>query len=355
MPMEGRPGVAAIEARETIVDERGDLLVGVANDEEEQKFLVDSNALSRASKRWRSAIDDLREIHAGQPRQRKIEVGIKGDPGHHHLLFRIMHGDFESIPDEFAESQLFDLLAIIEYYQVRLSLLRPWICDWIMTSHHWHDPYDATRLYKRLWMAWVLGNRKVFHRALTVLVQEVVPTNGGAELHLAGEPLPQTPEIPGLFVANSIPDYLRREREARVAKLLGVFERQLENCETGQARHCHFNERPDTERSMCDFIVAGSILRGYYDQVAGPAGFPERCQSVKATYDQLRSIVINTYTAPGDGASLPTAWQTHDGRCNPTLGLHEELEVYTEVDDLDPCFLQHLERQARITGFARYL
>lgn len=98
---------------------------------------------------------------------------------------------------------------------------------------------------------------------------------------------------------------------------------------------------------MCDFIVAGSILRGFQDQVLGPAGFHERCQSVKFTYDRLKSINIHTYPCtPGDGEPLPPACQTHEGRCDPTVGLHEEL---------DDCFLQHLEQQSKITRFNRWM
>lgn len=107
---------------------------------------------------------------------------------------------------------------------------------------------------------------------------------------------------------------------------------------------------------MCDLIVAGSILRNYIDQVLLASGFHERCQSVKVTYDRLKSIKIQTYACtPADGAPAPPAGQTHDGRCNPTAGLHEELKAYYEVEGLGPSFLEHLERQSTLTGLDRFM
>ncbi|KAK8135034.1 hypothetical protein PG984_007046 [Apiospora sp. TS-2023a] len=361
--MEAKLEAALIEARETTIDEQGDLLVHIANDEENQRFLVDSNALSRLSGKWKSLIQELRDAHddAIGARCTKLTISIKGRPDYHWLLFRIMHGDFECIPEELAESQLFDILSLTEEYQIRLSLLRPWIPMWISTHQRWPGttgPCDAAGLYNRLWVAWILGEVKKFHELLILLVQEVVPGNGDAELLISGKPLPQSPDIPGLFVVNSISDYLRSERESRVSDLLNVFDKQVYLCETGQTRYCKFAERPDTERSMCDFIVAGSILRGYHNQVVEPAGSSRarRRQSVKVTYDRLKSIVIHTYSCiPVDGTPSPPAGQTHEGRCNPTAGLHEELQMITEMEDLDDCFLQHLTQQARLTGLDSWM
>lgn len=200
--MEGNLGAAPVEPRETTIDELGDLLVDIVNDDGNKRFLVDSNALARVSETWKTLIRDSRDAHdANGPRDTKLVVSVKGDPGFHHLLFRIMHGDFESVPEELTESQLFDLLSLTEEYQIRLSLLRSWIGTWVETLPTWLilPPYEIKRLYNRLWVAWTLGDINMFNRLLTIFVREVVPANLGAELEIFGKPLPRTPEIPGLF------------------------------------------------------------------------------------------------------------------------------------------------------------
>ncbi|KAK7978621.1 hypothetical protein PG996_004676 [Apiospora saccharicola] len=336
-----------IEARETRLDKQGDLLVHIANDEENQFFLVDSHALSRVSGKWKPQIQELRDAH-DRAQCTKLTISVQGRPDYHWLLFRIMHVDFECIPEELSESQLFDLLSLTEEYQIRLSLLRPWMPMWIQPYKSLVGPglHDAIRLYNRLWVAWVLGEVKKFHELLIVLVQDVVHGDGDGVLLNNGRSLPRSPEIPGLF------SYLRRELESRVSQLLHVFERHL-HIRNGPVQYCKFAERPDTERSMCDLIVSGSILRGY-NRMVGPTGFDYRYMNVKATYDSLKTIKIYTYSCmPSDGAPAPPACQTHEGLCNPTVVFHEAMGLIMEMKDLDHCFLQHLSRQAKLTGLER--
>ncbi|KAK7949265.1 uncharacterized protein PG986_010151 [Apiospora aurea] len=361
MTLEARLGAPAIKQRSVWLDERGDLYLTVYNSKETQLFRVDSKSLSRASRKWRLIINEkLERMRAtGFIRAHTtFDLFAEGDPGYHYLLFRIMHYNFGELPDTLTETELFELLTITDEYNIWPSLLRPWIAAWIEPHQAWPGPgpYDYSsdfvrRLHNRLWVAWKLGEIEMFRKLVEILIKEVAPGKG-TELLISGKPLPKSSEIPGLA------DFLEKERKQRVSDLLGVFQEELRHCQNGERRFCTLIGCSDLERSMCDFIVMGSIIRDYHKHVLDPAGHrgKEKVQSVNATYDRLKSIEIHNYSIiPGDGIAATSApGLTHNG-CNPTPWIHDKLDaiMFRSTWSLDAGLQKSLEYVSQLTGLGR--
>ncbi|KAK8135029.1 hypothetical protein PG984_007041 [Apiospora sp. TS-2023a] len=207
-----------------VLDANGDLILRITHsrshfdmfdDPYSKSLLVDSRALSRASKKWTEMINTASQCGKGC---RHLMIHIEGDYKSHEILLNIAHGHFGKVPESLdhvpdVTSYLFRTIWISRYTNVvmrqlfhvvcvadtfgELHLLRPWVPAWVKDYEYWiegHRSLDShyyilEECLVRLNIAWRLGEKE-FLRQFTARMTEHSGIGVNPWLHkVIGSPL----------------------------------------------------------------------------------------------------------------------------------------------------------------------
>ncbi|KAK7978381.1 hypothetical protein PG996_004430 [Apiospora saccharicola] len=385
-----------------VLVEDGDLLIRVADTKfwGDKEYLVDSNAVKRSSKPLDVLVAEKRTDF------RYDVVWIEDNVECFGILLSIMHCKFGEVPSELDDSDLYELLQVTEEYQVT-HLLRPWAATWVEPYQDdfflWLSDTDEELAMKglgeRLWIAWVLGEKRMFRKLTRYIIKEA-PFNDYHELYF-GEgnafSLLEDPEIPGLL------GYVRGEQLRRLQQLHEVFETVMERgskyynrylggerrpsdyyeaydcCECGKhhiwGEFCQLCTRPENEQAMCNSVTLGSIIRGYRQHMAylinhGYISISDDKETIASESINpggakmclmyhlrgLRDIKIYGLPEAG-GAQTTTVYGKTHGHCNPTAWIRAQLEDVLSgiAEDLGKELESSLDERARLSGMNNQL
>ncbi|KAK8106992.1 uncharacterized protein PG998_009005 [Apiospora kogelbergensis] len=321
--------------------EDGDLIIRIpeTNDPRNGKqFLVDSNAVSRASK-------ELQNLMAGKhegPGLMALE--LTGDIASHAILLPIMHGNFAKVPFHLSGTELFQLLKVAGRYKLK-HLLRPWIATWIEPYQDWPGPgphlYDSPfmeKFYKRIWIAWVLGEKEHFRHLTSLLIKQAYPS--GDEFVIAGVPLRPRLIIPGLY------EYIVKEHDKKVDQIFNAFEHELDVRMDKSTTFCSCPETPSVrEKFMCDAIVERSVLRCYTELKR------DTCLDGKRKELECMELLSFPHITSGRRMEDHFSGASHES-CNPKTWLLDEYErLMSDIaSSLDKKQEKYLDYTQSITG-----
>ncbi|KAK8006017.1 hypothetical protein PG991_012314 [Apiospora marii] len=352
-----------------VLDEDGDLLIKVidpSGSDEKRGFLVDTHAVGRSSEKWRELVKTGQaESGVAKP----AWIILEGDAASYGVLFSIMHCKFADVPLRLSKDQLFALLTITEEYQAT-HLLKPWTATWL--APHQDLPktlfvgtnQNVGELHKRLWIAWVLGEKELFRKSVKRIIEKL-NIDVDSNIFIEKIPFSQKPEVPGLS----------ERYNNRTQELYRVFERLMEHHINSQNFDSHDaseeSDRKDCECSwddcqrngefcrlcvelgveeveMCNSIVIGSMTRGFHRKKSYLASCDPSGRSVKIIYEQLREIKIYCFATLID-YNVST---TEHCFCNPSKRIHANLDgiMNNIANVLDPTMETHLEHRAKLTG-----
>ncbi|KAK7920057.1 hypothetical protein PG985_008079 [Apiospora marii] len=356
-----------------VMDEDGDLLIkiiGPTASDEKREFLVDTHDVARSSEKFRELV---MTGEAGSGVSMPACMVLEGDAESYGVLFSIMHCKFADVPLRLSKGQLFALLTITEDYQAT-HLLKPWTATWLAPHQDLPRTLFAVtnqtvgELHKRLWIAWVLGEKGLFRKSVKRIIEKI-NIDGDSNIFIEKIPFSQKPEIPGLS------DYLKREYHNRTQELYRVFESLIERhmnsqnfdshdaSEESDCNDCECS-RDDCQRNgefcrlcvllgveeveMCNSIVIGSMTRGFHRKKSYLASCDPSGRSVKIIYEQLREIKIYCFATLID-YNVST---TEHCFCNPSKRIHANLDgiMNNIANVLDPTMETHLEHRAKLTG-----
>ncbi|KAH8901911.1 hypothetical protein BR93DRAFT_869279, partial [Coniochaeta sp. PMI_546] len=138
------------------IDPDGDLRLEIGPNN--VAFIVCSRALCRASPVFKMMLRG--GFAESKPTHGEWLVKLPEDhPGALFILFNIIHGNFDRIPQILVEEKLYYLTIMTDKYDMTKSL-RPWAARWLERIA------DAGRTLntgaRRIWIAWELGDVKLF-------------------------------------------------------------------------------------------------------------------------------------------------------------------------------------------------
>lgn len=152
-------------------DDEGDLRLEVGEGEAKRTFVVCSRALARASKPLRAMLYGP----FAESESRKIDpnwtVQLPEDlPEAFATILRIVHGQFEAVPDEIDRDELYQITVLTDKYNMT-DILQPWAQKWI-TNLDSQDRVSQEGDEVMLWISWELGHQDLFLETLNWLLNE---------------------------------------------------------------------------------------------------------------------------------------------------------------------------------------
>ncbi|KAK8091117.1 multidrug resistance protein [Apiospora phragmitis] len=227
-----------------------------------KQFLVDSNAVSRSSEKWKDLV-----AASGHDTGQKV-VALEGNAASHEILFSIMHLSSHAFATSLG------------------CYMDPTSPSMARSGPYEYNNYFLYRLRERIWIAWVLGKKDLFKELISIVIKDAY-LDEDSKLSICQDTFTMTPNIPGLL------EYMEKERKERPRQLLDVFQEMRKRKDRTEsfcrnARVCF-----DNEMSMCECIVADSLSRGFHDEVVGQAKqHGEDTESINDTYERLKNIKI---------------------------------------------------------------
>ena len=174
------PPVEEVDESVVYLDPSGDLTVHVALDEQQKTFIVSSKAMCLSSPVWRAMLDPrghFKESSAG-------EVCFPEDDSESLLLIlRIVHFQFQRIPNSLTWNQLLGITELCDKYDI-VTLVRPWLPNWLEKWRHLADTagYEANWVF----IAWVYGDNATFERIIKRVAMKITTKTSGEYLDGAG-------------------------------------------------------------------------------------------------------------------------------------------------------------------------
>ncbi|KAI1078741.1 hypothetical protein F5B20DRAFT_582091 [Whalleya microplaca] len=225
--------------KKVIIDANGDLLLQVGGDKcflsssgtketytDAMEFLVDSKALSRASRVFMKMLygnfAESKKAHLSHDKSWRVMLpddNVKAMT----TLLHIMHCQFDEVPtptDPISLENMYQIAVLTDKYDCT-RLIRPWAKSWLAKTAT-HLPNATITILERIsWVAWEYGDRLLFETTARRLVLSL--TTSGGQLGTASPPI----FFSSTLEPDGFKDLVLQHRTGAIAALLAPVESGL--------------------------------------------------------------------------------------------------------------------------------
>lgn len=199
------PSAQSPPASPTVVDKDGDLYLVVGS--AQRAFQVDSRALIRVSRVWKSMVCLPHDTFCFHPLCHSLHLQLTGgwaesrpengawvvhwpenDPQAIEILLHIVHLHQSRVPQTLSLDDVFRIAIVVDMYDLA-RCLGLWPRAWCESSASTLEGLEFEDLTKLAWVGWVFGNTMLFERVLERMVVEIEVDGEGRPVDAAGTPL----------------------------------------------------------------------------------------------------------------------------------------------------------------------
>ncbi|KAK2054316.1 hypothetical protein LY76DRAFT_619330 [Colletotrichum caudatum] len=361
-----------------VLDSRGDLYLQVGKDVERKPktYLVCSKALARVSavfvKMLYGGFAESRPTDAAQKHWTVELPDDRREPTE--LLLHIVHGRFDSVPEQLELNLLYQFLVVVDKYDAA-GATRPWARGWL------EGVQAATQNPLLLGVAYQLGDLPTFNMMLRKIADEcLVDDDGDLVFGYAGDnrgaysyKLRNMEYLipPGLL--EDLASMRTKLLTATLAPYTGLY------ATLKHGDRCPSSAQDPTMGRRCDSILLGSLIRSFAAQgfdIAAPdpaAAYRGAVATLQAILPRLElytahtGLFVHSSSAPSLSSPLPSPFgQAPTPRfgfgppaCEQALqaalrdGLERSRLLRRQVSFAQPRHGEYLRKQASKTGLAK--
>ncbi|KAK7755109.1 hypothetical protein SLS62_002924 [Diatrype stigma] len=301
------------------------------------KFKVSACSIATASPVWRKV---LYGQDAVRPASGDWVLEVDGDLKALDIMFRIIHYQFSKVPSTLPLDDLFELMLLTGRFKCT-HLVFPWARKWISAFTSYACEKDHLyHCHKVAWIAWELGNEKLFQDMVYAMIVSSKVDTGGDLLNIADSPLKEMILPPGII------DLISATRASTIEKLLAAVKAPVEALTYGKrdpgVRYCKIGK----DIQECEAMLLGSAIPALVQSGLYPVpSATDFSGSINQLTNTLQSIKFIAFTSAN--------WQQIQGHQHCNLGFRESAQRC--VEEITPISLgdehiDHLKSQAEISG-----